>query len=300
MLKALCVAPALSFIAASVLLKSSALSPSSTIAAFPASLLLHRSLKLLLFSSAYCFSIARISDSEFPSALSCENDFPVFSLRIRSTDVPPFPNSLSIELRYVVLSAVAIPLAVISAYAAHSWSICTLFAFAVGITLPIALASSLTVVLPRFCVVMSISLICSVSLASRPYAFKDVVSMSVAAAVSVKPAFASLLALATKVTASAVFTPPDMALYTDSAISFADCPVSSDSLSMAELISSIDITLESAIVDTLAIASSKLDALAITAVPTAAAVALTGLSFSPTPVIFSPAFLKPSATLSSF
>ena len=151
------VAPVASCIWLNVSLKVPASSPNNTSAAFPASALLHISEKLLPSSAAAVLIISNTSERLIPSSDNCENDFPVFSLKTPSTVVPPFPNSFNILFRYVVLSAVAIPFAVNIAYDAHNWSICTLLAFAVGITLPIALANSLTVVLPKFCVIMSIS-----------------------------------------------------------------------------------------------------------------------------------------------
>ena len=81
-----------------------------------------------------------------------------------------------------------------------------------GITLPIELASSLTVVLPKFCVVISLSEILSAVPAFSPYAFIVVVSTSTDVFMSVKPPTASAFAVATNSTDFDTSTPADIAL----------------------------------------------------------------------------------------
>ena len=125
----------------------------------------------------------------------------------------------------MVVSAVATPFAVMIAYPAETWSRATLFALAVGMIFPIEDASSLTVVLPRFCVWIRVSLTFVTSLASISYAFKIVVRISSELPASVNPAFASLVELVTKFTASPVFCPAEIASYTFPAISDDEIPV---------------------------------------------------------------------------
>ena len=67
-------------------------------------------------------------------------------------------------------------------------------AFATGITVPMLDASSSTVVLPKFCVVINKSDTLVASLACNPYALIAVVRTSTAFAPSVKPPFASFIA----------------------------------------------------------------------------------------------------------
>ena len=149
---AVSVAPVDSRICPSVLLKLSALSPNKMRPAFAASDEENMSAIVRFCSFAALSTIASTSARLEPLVINSLNDFPVFSRRITSVVLPVFPNSLSIEFMYVVDSAVATPFAVMIAYPAHNWSSATLFAFAVGITLPIAEDNSATVVLPRFCV----------------------------------------------------------------------------------------------------------------------------------------------------
>ena len=114
---------------------------------------------------------------------------------------------------------------VIMAYPAHNCSSATLFAFAVGMILPITDDNSPTVTLPLFWVCTSISETVETFDASMPYAFKMVVNTSSVCELSANPAFASFVELATKLTASPVFCPAEMALYTSSAMADDAIPV---------------------------------------------------------------------------
>ena len=138
-----------------------------------------------------------------------------------------------------------------------------------------------------------------------------VVSTSKAAPASAKPAFASLVELVTKFTASPVFCPAEMALYTLSAISLAEMPVWEDRESICERSSSRGTSVVSAMVLTFAMASSKstADTAAAVPIPTTAAergiiVLPAAVSFPPMSFIFSPneliAALDFAASFSSF
>ena len=283
------VAPVLSFISPNISLKSLAPSPNRIKPAFAASLLLNISLNDKFCSFAAPSTISRTSPKLEPVAINSLNDFPVFSLKILSVVLPVFPSSFNILLTYVVLSAVATPFAVVIAYAAHSCSNATLLAFAVGITLPIALDSSATVVLPLFCVCTNKSETCVTSLASMPYAFNTVLKMSIVSLLSAKPAVASFVACVTKFTASPVLCPAEIALYTLSAISVAAIPVWLDKSRIAVSISSKLTSVSSIMVPTLASAVSKLTAIVADTVPTPAIAVVIPIIFSPAPFILPPA-----------
>ena len=209
---AVLVAPVLSFICPNILLKLSAPSPKRIKPAFAASELLNISPKLKFCSLAAPSTICKTSPSDMPLFINSLNDCPVFSRSTLSVVLPVFPSSFSILFMYVVLSAVATPFAVVIAYAAHNWLNATPFALAVGITLPIALESSATVVLPLFCVCTKRSETFVTSLASIPYAFNTVDKISMVSDDSAKPAVASFVAAVTKLTASPVFCPAEIAL----------------------------------------------------------------------------------------
>ena len=91
------------------------------------------------------------------------------------------------------------------------------------------LASSPTVTLPLFCVCTSISDTVPTLSALMPYAFNTVVNTSSVCELSANPAFANFVLFVTKFTASAVFCPADIALYTSSATALAAIPVWFDS-----------------------------------------------------------------------
>ena len=95
--KALSVAPVLSRIWASVLLKSSALSPKRINPALPASALLHKSPKERFCSSADSFNMESTSARLAPFSISSAKLLPVFSFKISDTVVPLFPSSFSME-----------------------------------------------------------------------------------------------------------------------------------------------------------------------------------------------------------
>ena len=232
-----------------------------------------------------------------------------------SAEDPCFPSSFSILDRYVVVCAVFMPFAVMTAYAPFRVSNSTPTCFAVGMTRPICAASSPTVVLPRFCVWIRTSETLVTSDASMPYAFRAVVRMSVAAAESVKPALASFRDSLTKLTASPVSCPADMALYTLSAMSANATPVSFESSVIWFFNVSRGTAVVSAIVDSFAIESSNPDAMvAITVpIPTIGAVTFvvivfptsetllpTSCSFFPAASIFSAKVCGPDAFFSSF
>jgi hypothetical protein len=150
------------------------------------------------------------------------------------------------------------------------------------------LESSATVVLPRFCVMIRSLETLSTSDASSPYAFIIVDRTSSASPVSAKPALARSVAFDTKFTASPVFCPALIALYTFSAISPASTPVLSDNCLICFSRSEIGTSVVSAMVETLAIPSSKSQAIFVSAVPVAAATPETGMSFFPTPSTLPP------------
>ncbi|GFI45776.1 hypothetical protein IMSAGC019_01089 [Lachnospiraceae bacterium] len=189
----------------------------------------------------------------------------------------------------------ATPFAVMIAYPAHNWSRATPFAFAFGITFPIADDNSETVVFPRFCVWTSMSETSVTFSASSPYALRIVVRMSSVSPDSANPAVASFVDSLTKFTASAVSCPALMALYTLSAMSPAAIPVSFDRPMIASSISSTDITPSSMMVDTLALASSKSTAIFADAVANVASPAETTVILFPNCSIFCPALSQASA-----
>ena len=226
---ALSVAPTLFTMSCTLELKPSTPFDRSDIAAFPASELLNisdRARPDLLASS--CIP-PRISPSDLPLAINSAKLPPIFCRNSLSVVLPDFDNSFNILFMYVVVSAAAIPLLVIIAYPAHNCSSETLLAFAVGMILPILLASSPTVTLPLFCVCTSISDTVLTLSALMPYAFNTVVNTSSVCELSANPAFANFVLFVTKFTASPVFCPADIALYTSSAMALAAIPVLFDS-----------------------------------------------------------------------
>ena len=269
-------------------------------APFPASCELNTSAMDIPVSSQCCCTIPSTSVRLLPSSINSLKDFPVFSLSMSDTVLPPLPNSLSIELIYVVDSAVAIPFLVVVTYADVILSRLTPNIFAVGITLPIDEPNSLTVVLPKFCVCMSLLAISSAVPAELPYAFMTVVRTSTDVAASVNPAFASFVDSVTKATASPVDCPADIAEYTLSAISDAATPVSLDRSRIALCKSSIGTCDVSAMVLTFAIDVSKSEASLAVAVPIPIiGVVTVFVRVFPTDVIFFPAFCIPSPALST-
>ena len=151
-LKASSVAPLEFCISPSILLNSFPLSPNRIKPAFPASALPHKSVNASPLSFAFLSRTAKTSPNDIPLAIHSEKLIPVSDFRMSETVVPLFPSSFNILFMYVVLSAHATPFAVIIAYPEDNWSSATLFALAVGITLPIAVDNSPTVTLPLFCV----------------------------------------------------------------------------------------------------------------------------------------------------
>ena len=116
---------------------------------------------------------------------------------------------------------------------------------------------------------------------------------------SANPAVANFVDSLTKFTASPVFCPALIALYTLSAISPAAIPVSFDKLRIASDMSSTDITLSSIIVDTFAISSSKSIAIFPDAVAKVVSPIDTTDIFFPKLSIFSPAVSQAFANVSS-
>ena len=125
--------------------------------------------------------------------------------------------------------------------------------------------------------------------ASIPYELRIVVRISSASPASANPAFASLVEFSTKLTASPVDCPAEIALYTFSAISVEAMPLVFESSNIDFSRSSIGTCVVSAIVLTFAIASSKSIAIlpVETATPPIAAVA--GMNFLPIPDTAEPA-----------
>ena len=140
-------------------------------------------------------------------------------------------------------------------------------------------------VLPKFCVVISLSDILSAVPALSPYAFSVVVNTSTDVAISVKPPTASAFAVATNSTDFDVSTPAEIAPYVASAISSAAIPVSELNCIMASDISVIlplyDTDASPAIVSTCAIAVSKLIAASVVLLITPVAATLTGNKEAP-------------------
>ena len=116
------VAPDALFMASRFAVNPSIPSPAMASAAFPASALPKSSFRLTPFSSAYWRHASSTSPRLIPSAMHSLNDFPSFSFTIFPTSEPESPSSLIIPERYVVDSAVAMPLAVVVAYAAARFS----------------------------------------------------------------------------------------------------------------------------------------------------------------------------------
>ena len=135
------------------------------------------------------------------------------------------------------------------------------------------------------------------SVAFNLYAFNMVVKIFNVSPDSANPAVASFVELDTKLTASPVFCPAEMALYTSSATFPTAIPVSFDRSIMASFISDTDISFVSMIVDTFAISSSKSTAIFPAATPATVTAADTLDTFFPVFSIFSPAFSHPSANV---
>ena len=106
------VAPAESAIDCMALLKSSACC-TSVAAPFAASCELNTSPIDLPDSVQASWTMLSTSVNDIPDSINSWNDLPVFSFNISDTSVPAFPSSLSMLLRYVVDSAVAIPFLVV-------------------------------------------------------------------------------------------------------------------------------------------------------------------------------------------
>ncbi len=154
---AVSVAPALFPISSRTLFNFTPLSH-NTLAAFPASALpnileIFVPLKFACSSSMLNTSV-RYHPRSMASAMVRPPSFicSVPLAKAIAAEVPCFPSSFNMLFKYVVVSDVAIPFDVITAYALQRLSNSTPCAFAVGITLPIALANSATVVFPKFCV----------------------------------------------------------------------------------------------------------------------------------------------------
>ena len=93
---------------------------------------------------------------------------PVFSFNTFDTSLPSFASSESIARSDVPAVAVLMPCLVMVTIAADTFSMLVLYAAAVGMTVPSVEPSSPTVVLPSFCVVISMSEISVAWLVSRP------------------------------------------------------------------------------------------------------------------------------------
>ena len=220
----------------------------------------------------------------------------VAASRLCAAFVPLFPSSANKLFNCVVACAVGVPCAVIDARAAPTFSNDTPIAAAVGVTCARFCPSSSTVVIPLFCVCISIFAILSASSVSIPYAFIVFASAERDVSTSVKPAFASFAAVSRNAVASPISSvtgiPAESAEYNAPPSSSAANPVALDNSSIFLLRFSVSTFTSPKSVDAFAIDVSKLPA-ACTLSANALPSAFTPSTTAPSPALIASAIKCP-------